>query len=306
MLVDGGTHKALLVVFSLFFLFSCQTAPRTGKPAELQPAVKTVKKQPVIALVLGGGSAKGFAHVGVLRVLEQEKIPITMIVGTSVGSLIGGLYAANPDSFQLEWTAFKIERGDILDFSIAYSKFGPVQGARLETFVEQHAKVKRVEETKIPFYPVATDLNTGETVILEKGSLARAIHASAAIPGIFVPVTFGNRTLVDGGVTDNCACDIAKAKGADIVIAVSLEKDVKTYHIDSLIDIIAQSVNIMMRESSKEKMKGVDVLIEPETKGISLFDFSQKKLLMDEGIKATKQAIPRIRELMALRPVAAP
>jgi len=306
MLVHSSTHKALFVVFSLFFLFSCQTAPRTGKPGELQPAVKTVKKQPVIALVLGGGSAKGFAHVGVLRVLEQEKIPITMIIGTSVGSLIGGLYAANPDSFQLEWTAFKIERGDILDFSIAYSKFGPVQGARLETFVEQHAKVKRVEETKIPFYPIATDLNTGETVILEKGSLARAIHASAAIPGIFVPVTFGNRTLVDGGVTDNCACDIAKAKGADIVIAVSLQKDVKTYQIDSLIDIIAQSINIMMRESSKEKMKGADVLIEPETKGVSSFDFSQKKLLMDEGIKAAKQAIPRIRELMALRPVTAP
>ncbi len=299
MLVHGSTHKALLVVFSLFFLFSCQTAPQTGKPAGLQPAVKTVKKQPVIALVLGGGSAKGFAHVGVLRVLEQEKIPINMIIGTSVGSLIGGLYAANPDSFQLEWTAFKIERGDILDFSIAYSKFGPVQGARLEAFVEKHAKVKRVEETKIPFYPIATDLNTGETVILEKGALAKAIHASAAIPGIFVPVTFGNRTLVDGGVTDNCAADIAKAKGADIVIAVSLQKDVKTYQIDSLIDIIGQSVNIMMRESSKEKMKSADVLIEPETKGVSSFDFSQKKFLMDEGIKAAKQAIPRIRELMA-------
>ena len=306
MLVHSSAQKALLIVFSLFFLFSCQTVPKTGKPAGLQPAAKTVKKQPVIALVLGGGSAKGFAHVGVLRVLDQEKIPINMIIGTSVGSLIGGLYAANPDSFQLEWTAFKIERGDILDFSIAYSKFGPVQGARLEAFLEQHVKVKRVEETKIPFYPIATDLNTGETVILEKGSLAKAIHASAAIPGIFVPVTFGNRTLVDGGVTDNCACDIAKAKGADIVIAVSLQKDVKTYQIDSLIDIIGQSVNIMMRESSKEKMKGADVLIEPETKGVSSFDFSQKKLLMDEGIKAAKQAIPRIRELMALRPVTAP
>jgi NTE family protein len=306
MWVHGRSNKALLVVFSLFFLFSCQTAPRTGKPAELQPAVKTVKKQPVIALVLGGGSAKGFAHVGVLRVLEQEKIPIHMIIGTSVGSLIGGLYAANPDSFQLEWTAFKIERGDILDFSIAYSKLGPVQGARLEAFVEQHVKVKRVEDTKIPLYPIATDLNTGETVILEKGSLAKAIHASAAIPGIFVPVTFGNRTLVDGGVTDNCACDIAKAKGADIVIAVNLQKDVKTYQIDSLIDIIAQSVNIMMRESSKGKLKSADVLIEPEMKGISLFDFSQKKLLMDEGIKAAKQAIPRIRELMAQGTAAAP
>ncbi len=298
MLVHGNTRKVLLAVLSLFLLFSCQTVPGTGKPAE-QPAVKKVKKQPVIALVLGGGSAKGFAHVGVIRVLEQEKIPINMIIGTSVGSLIGGLYAANPDSFQLEWTAFKIERSDILDFSIAYSKLGPVQGARLETFVDQHAKVKRVEETKIPFYPIATDLNTGETVILEKGSLGRAVHASAAIPGIFVPVTFGNRTLVDGGVTDNCACDIARAKGADIVIAVNLQKDVKNYQIDSLIDIIAQSVNIMMRESSKEKMKGVDVLIEPDIKGVSLFDFSQKKLLMEEGIKAAKQAVPRIKELMA-------
>jgi NTE family protein len=299
MWVHGRKSKVLIAVFSLFFLFSCQTAPRTGKPAALQPAVKTAKKQPVIALVLGGGSAKGFAHVGVLKVLEQEKIPISMIIGTSVGSLIGGLYAANPDSFQLEWIAFKIERGDILDFSIAYSKLGPVQGARLEAFLEQHLKVKRVEDTRIPFYPIATDLNTGETIILEKGSLAKAIHASAAIPGVFVPVTFGNRTLVDGGVTDNCACDIAKAKGADIVIAVSLQKDVKNYQIDSLIDIIGQSIDIMMRESSKGKLKAADVLIEPETKGVSTFDFSKKKLLMDEGIKSAKQAIPRIRELMA-------
>jgi NTE family protein len=303
MWVHGRISKLLLAAFSLFCLFSCQTAPpRTAKPAEAEkpaPIAKTVRKEPVIALVLGGGSAKGFAHVGVLRVLEQEKIPINMIIGTSVGSLIGGLYAANPDSFQLEWTAFKIERSDVLDFSITYSKLGPVQGARLETFVEQHAKVKRVEETKIPFYPIATDLNTGDVVILEKGALAKAIHASAAIPGIFAPVTFGNRTLVDGGVTDNCACDIAKAKGADIIIAVNLQKNVTNYQIDSLVDIIAQSVNIMMRESSRAKLKAADVLIEPDTRDVSLFDFGQKKLLMEEGIKATMQAIPRIRELMA-------
>ena len=147
-----------------------------------------------------------------------------MIVGTSVGSLIGAIYASNPDSFQLEWATFKIERGDILDFSIVNSKLGPVQGARLETFVEQTAKAKKVEDTKIPFYPVATDLNTGETVILAKGSLAKAVHASSAIPGIFVPVQFGNRTLVDGGVTNNVACDIARSKGADIVIAVNLQR----------------------------------------------------------------------------------
>ena len=284
----------LLALFSLFLLFSCQT----GQLGKAPVAAKGPKKEPVIALVLSGGAAKGFAHVGVIRVLEQEKIPIGMIVGTSVGSLIGGLYAANPDSFQLEWTAFKIDRSDILDFSIAYSKMGPVQGSRLESFVEQNAKVKRVEDTKIPFIPVATDLNTGETLTLEKGSLAKAIHASAAIPGIFVPVSFGNRTLVDGGVTDNCACDIARARGADIVIAVSLQKNIKNYKIDSLIDIIAQSIDIMMRESGKVKLGQADVLIEPDTKGISTFDFSRKKELMDEGIKAAKQAVPRIRELM--------
>jgi NTE family protein len=257
------------------------------------------KKQPVVALVLGGGSAKGFAHVGVIRVLEQEKIPIHMIVGTSVGSLIGGMYASRPDSFQLEWTAFKIDRNDILDFSIAYSKLGPVPGARLESFVEQNVKAKRVEDTKIPFTPVATDLNTGETVTLEKGSMAKAIHASSAIPGIFVPVTFGKRMLVDGGLTNNVACDIARARGADIIIAVSLQKDVNNYQIDSLVDIIAQSVNIMMRQSTKPKIQSADVLIEPDTKGISLFDFSQKKLMMEEGIKAAKLAMPKIKELLA-------
>jgi NTE family protein len=255
--------------------------------------------EPKIALVLGGGSAKGFAHVGVIRVLEQEKIPIHMIIGTSVGSLIGGIYASNPDSFQLEWTAFKIDKNDILDFSIIYSKLGPVQGIKLESFVEQTVKVKKVEDTKIPFYPIATDLNTGETIILEKGSLAKAIRASSSIPGIFAPIVFGNRMLVDGGVTNNVACDIARSKGADIIIAVNLLKDIKDYDIGSVIDIIAQSVNIMMHENNKTKLKYADILIEPETKGVSIFDFTQKKRLMEEGMRATKAVVSKIRDLVS-------
>ncbi len=288
-------NRTVLAAFILIFISSCQTGLQTTRQAP--PA--TVKKEPKIALVLGGGAAKGFAHVGVIRVLEQEKIPISMIIGTSVGSLIGGLYAANPDSFQLEWLAFKIDRNDILDFSIVYSKLGPVQGARLESFLEQNVKVKKVEETKIPFSPVATDLNTGETVTLDKGSLAKAIHASSAIPGVFVPVQFGNRLLVDGGVTDNVACDIARAKGADIIIAVNLSKDVKNYQIDSLVDIMSQSISIMMHRTTMDKLGSGDVVIEPDTKGISMFDFSQKKQLMEEGIKSARAAIPKIKELMA-------
>ncbi len=216
MSVQGSIKKALVTVVVLLLLSSCQTGlQQTTKQQAPPPTAPTthVKKEPKIALVLGGGSAKGFAHVGVIRVLEEEKIPISMIVGTSVGSIIGSMYAANPDSFQLEWLAFKIDRNDILDFSIVYSKLGPVQGVRLENFLDQNVKAKKVEDTKIPFYPVATDLNTGETVTLEKGSLARAVHASAAIPGVFTPVQFGSRLLVDGGVTDNVACDVARQKG---------------------------------------------------------------------------------------------
>ena len=161
------------------------------------------------------------------------------------------------------------------------------------------APVKKIEDTKIPFYPIATDLNTGETVILEKGSLAKAIRASSAIPGIFVPVVFGNRTLVDGGVTNNIACDVARQKGADIVIAVNLQKDIKDTDINTVFDIIGQSLSIMMHASNKTKLRYADVVIEPDTKEVSLFDFSQKKRLIEEGMKATRKAIPKIKELIA-------
>jgi NTE family protein len=288
----GLTRVKTILIFAVVLAFaaSCSTMQPTSR----------VPRQPKIALVLGGGSAKGFAHIGVIRALEQEKIPIHMIIGTSVGSLIGGLYAANPNSFDLEWLAFKIDRADILDFSIVYSKFGPVQGARLEGFIEHNVKVKRVEDTKVPFTPVATDLNTGETILLERGSLAKAIRASSSIPGIFVPVTFDNRTLVDGGVTNNVPCDIAKAKGADIIIAVNLQKDVKNQAAaESIVDIIAQSISVMMRESSRSKLASADVVIEPDTRGISMFDFTQKKRLMEDGIRATREAMPKIKALMS-------
>lgn len=282
---EAAIKRLALCFLVLVLACSCGTVPPPRKA------------EPKVALVLGGGSAKGFAHIGVLRALEKEKIPIHMIVGTSVGSLIGGLYAANPDSFQLEWAAFKINRGDILDFSVVSSKMGPVQGAKLESFVEQNAKVKTVETTKIPFYPVATDLYTGETVTLEKGSLARAIHASSAIPGIFVPVKFGNRTLVDGGVTNNIACEVARSKGANVIIAVNLQKDVRDTDINSVIDVIAQSISIMMHVNSQTKLAHADVVLEPDTKGISMFDFTKKKALMEEGIKAAEKAMPKIRAL---------
>lgn len=284
--------------FPMVFVFclSCQTLRSpTPETVKMEPPPKRV---PRVALVLGGGSARGFAHVGVIRVLEKEKVPIDMIVGTSVGSLVGAIYASERDSFQLEWIAYKIREEDIFDFSLIYSRMGPVQGKKLEEFLETTLKVKNLEDLKLPLYPVATDLYTGKMITLETGSIARAVRASSSIPGIFVPVKISGMLLVDGGVTNNLPIEIARQKGADIVIAVDISKDVRNVQINSVIDVILQSVDIMGKELLKYKKQGSDVLIEPQVGEIRMMDFTQKKKCIEEGMKAAQAALPSIRQKM--------
>ncbi|MBI4768203.1 MAG: patatin-like phospholipase family protein [Deltaproteobacteria bacterium] len=278
---------SLLII--LLNAWGCQTVPK----------VQERKGPPKIALVLGGGAARGFAHVGVIRVLEQEKIPIHLIVGTSVGSLIGALYASDPNSFNLEWLSFTIEKEDIFDYSVLSAKMGPVSGERLEKFVQTKVRAKTIEQMKIPFYAITTDLNTGNTWVFDKGSVAKAVRASSSIPGIFQPLEYLGRTYVDGGVTDILPVDVARARGADIIIAVSIQKTIKNAPANSLIDVILQSIDIMSRELCTYKSRGYDVLIEPNVGDVGTTDFTQKKRLMDAGIQAAKQALPRIRQLMA-------
>ncbi|MGA3084194.1 MAG: patatin-like phospholipase family protein [Thermodesulfobacteriota bacterium] len=278
----------LSIIILLVALWGCGTVP----------VDKGHKGPPKIALVLGGGAARGFAHVGVIRVLEQEKIPIHMIVGTSVGSLIGALYASDPNSFNLEWLSFSIEKDDIFDYSVIYSKMGPVQGERLEKFIQTKVRAKTLEQMKIPFYAVATDLNEGNTWVFEKGSVAKAVRASCSIPGIFQPLELGGKMYVDGGVTDNLPVDVARAKGANIIIAVNISKNIRNPQVNTLIDVIMQSINIMGRELVIFKSRGYDVLIEPNVGDVGTTDFTQKKRLMDAGIQAAKQAMPKIRKLI--------
>jgi NTE family protein len=291
----------LSILICLAF-FSCRAVPTPPPvpsppvPITAPPSPPPAKPMPRIALVLGGGAARGFAHVGVIRVLEQEKIPIDMIIGTSAGSLVGAIYASERDLFQLEWMAYQMKEEDLFDFSIVYSKMGPVQGEKLEEFIRSRLKVKNLEDLTLPLYPVATDLMTGETVTLEKGSIARAVRASSAIPGIFVPVRFAGRTLVDGGVTDNVPVDIAAKKGADLIIAVNISKGLQNTQISSVVDVILQSIDIMGRELLKYKKQGADVLIEPAVGDVGMMDFSQRKRCIEAGIRATQGAVPQIRQ----------
>ena len=286
----------------LALCFSCQTGPPGTVP---QTAAAQVPQgpppKPKIALVLGGGAARGFAHVGVIRALEQEKIPIDMVVGTSVGSLIGAIYASDTSSFDLEWTAFQLEKDDLFDFGVmnAVVGMGFAKGDKLEAWVKSHIKTTNIESMKIPFAAVATDLNWGHKVVLDSGSVARAIRASAAIPGVFQPVQHQGKILVDGGVVDNIPISVARAKGADIVIAVDISANVGNTNITNLVGVTLQATNIMFALNVERSKKDADILIAPAGIGdIGMLDFTQKKRCMQAGIEATAKAIPSVHKVI--------
>ncbi len=293
----------IAMLAGLALLTACETTPPVTVPQTPPPQTILVPQgpppKPKIALVLGGGAARGFAHIGVIRALEQEKIPIDMVVGTSVGSLIGAIYASDLNSFELEWTAFQLEKEDIFDFGVmnAVTGMGLAKGDRLEDWVKKNVKPVNIENLKLPFAAVATDLNWGHKVVLDKGSVARAIRASAAIPGVFQPVQHQGKFLVDGGVVDNIPISVAKAKGADLVIAVDISGNLGNPNITNLLGVTLQATNIMFALNVENAKKNADVLITPANIGdVGMLDFTQKKRCMQAGIEATQKAIPNIRK----------
>ena len=256
------------------------------------------RPMPKIALVLGGGAARGFAHIGVIRVLEQEKIPIDLIVGTSVGSLIGAIYAYDVNSFELEWSAFTLERDDIFDYGLmtVFTGLGAAKGEKLEEFVTTRVPIADIEDLKIPFAAVATDLNRGVRVVLDRGPVARAVRASCSIPVVFQPVEHQGGLLVDGGLLDNLPVSVARERGVDLVIAVDISVNVENHDITNLIEVIVQSINIMAAENMRRRKQEADVLISPAVGSVGMMDFGQKKLCMQAGIEATQKAMPEIRK----------
>lgn len=299
----------LAALVGLIFFSACEKTPPVAVPPVTPPQPPVVQvpqgppPKPKVALVLGGGAARGFAHVGVIRALEQERIPIDMIVGTSVGSLIGAIYASDLNSFDLEWTAFQLNKEDLFDFGVmnAVTGMGLARGDKLEEWTKQHIKTVNIEQLKLPFAAVATDLNWGHKVVLEKGSVARAIRASAAIPGVFQPVQHQGKILVDGGVVDNIPISVAKAKGANVVIAVDISGNLGNTNITNLLGVTLQATNIMFALNVEHSKKEADVLIAPAGIGdVGMLDFTQKKRCMQAGIEATRKAIPSIRKAMDL------
>lgn len=281
-----NASRFLTCFFLVIFIFSC--APKE----EVKPPLPPVK----IAVVLGAGASKGFAHIGVLKVLESNKIPVHMIIGTSAGSFVGSLYAYGYNAFELQKLSFSIEKGDVADLTIPDNGF--IKGEKLEAYINRILKNTPLEKLKIPFYAVATDIQSGKEVVFGSGNTGTAVRASCSIPGIFRPVNILGKLYVDGGVVSPVAVDAAKRLGADIVIAVDIAGDIDSSQPEGTIETILQSINIMYSKLAAIQLSKADVVIKPKAGYIGNADFSKRHEAVLEGEKAAIEALPKIQGIV--------
>jgi NTE family protein len=339
----GAARASLLAM--LVGVVACMAALANEGPAAVAPAAASpaampgTGQRPRIGLVLSGGGARGLAHVGVLKVLERERIPIDVIAGTSMGAIIGGLYASGMDAerlerelLQVEWSdvfANRVDRQDLSqrrkeeDFEVPSAvEFGlregkvraplsAVSSRGLETLLRRYTlpvrNVTAFDRLPIPFRAVATDMETGQPVVLSEGDLALALRSSMSVPGVFAPIEVDGRILGDGGLVDNLPVGVARAMGADIVIAVNIGTPLAGREtLGSAIGVTAQMINILTEQNVQRavaSLRGDDVLVAPQLGTYTSGDFDRTRELIDLGAAGAEQALPRLAPL-ALEPTA--
>lgn len=262
--------------------------------------------RPVVGVALGGGFARGIAHLGVLRVFEENSIPIDLLAGTSIGALVGAAYAGGATLDELERQGMLTHFRDFGRWTI--SRMGMATNDRLETFLKRFTNVHTFEEMKIPFGIVATDLLTGQTVCFSKGEVGPPLRASCAYPGLFVPVEHEGRMLVDGFLTEHVPAESLRRMGADVVIAVHLDPGQPDQKPKNTIEVIGRSFSIIQEQTPPRWLRYADVILEPVVKDIHWDDFQKTPELVAAGAAAARAALPEIamalkRPLPALRTI---
>jgi NTE family protein len=253
--------------------------------------------RPRIGLALGGGFARGIAHVGVLRVLQEHEIPIDFIAGTSVGALIATAYASGSTIEEMEYQGAATRFRDFGRWTI--SRMGMASNERLEDFIRRFTSLHHFEDMKTPLGIVATDLLSGESVHFTKGEIGPALRASCAYPGLFLPIEVDDRVLVDGFLTEAVPAVCVRDMGADFVIAVHLEPGLLANKPRNTIEVISRSFSIIQSNSHQPWRDATDILIEPDVHSILWDEFVKTPALVAAGAEATKAALPRIRAALA-------
>lgn len=260
-------------------------------------------KRPKIALVLSGGGARGFAYIGALRVLERHGLPVDIVVGTSIGAVIGSLYAGGVPLERLEYISADLGWDKISDFGNA-SVVGLLLGRnllsteRLEAYLEKYLQGKSFHELKLKFACVAVDISTGERIVFTEGKVAPAVRASATIPGLFDPVPFRHRYLVDGGLVDNIPVDLARSMGADIVIVLTARSDYTLNPSEGIFRTLTQAIYIQGALLENESLKKADFIIAPDVKSVSAVDLSKAKECIAAGVVETESRMDALKEFI--------
>jgi NTE family protein len=287
----------LIVSFAavIFVLTGCSTA-ETQQP----PVVVATPKQPKnikIGLALGGGAARGFAHIGVIKVLEANGIVPDIVVGTSAGSLVGALYAAGNNGLALNKLALEMDEAEISDWSVPFfsSATGVLKGEALQNYVNRTVNNVPLEKLKMRFGAVATDLNSGLPILFQRGNTGVAIRASSAVPSIFQPVKIGDHYYVDGGLVSPVPVRFARQMGADFVIAVNISTQADAQPATSSVDVLLQTFTIMGQSINYYELKDADIVIRPGLASMKGGDFGGRNLAILAGEKAAIEAMPEIK-----------
>ena len=284
----------------LVALAGCSMLPRAPEPAPKptptvepppQPEVRQVP--PKIALALGGGAVRGFAHIGVIKALEAHGIVVDIIVGTSAGSLVGALYAGGYGGFELQRVALQMNDTVIADWSLPDRGF--IKGEALQNFVNQAVQNRPLEKLNKPFATVATDLQSGEPVVFRTGNTGMAVRASSSVPGVFQPVTISGREYVDGGLVSPVPVRAARGMGADLVIAVYISNNPRFGKTRDSVDVMLQSFAIMGQSIAGYELSEADIVIRPDTGAMRGTDFDNRHQAIIEGEKAGLAAIAAIK-----------
>ena len=295
--------RIVLICFAILFLgFISGCATKTQSPAADAPSAVSPVATPrplKIGLALGGGAARGFAHVGVIAVLEEAGLKPQIVVGTSAGSLVAALYASGKTSAQLQQTALSMEEVAITDWMLPLVGRGMFRGEALARYVNELLANRLIENMVIPLGIVATDLNNGNAVLFQRGDTGTAVRASSAVPAVFVPVKINGREYVDGGLVSPVPVRFARQMGADVVVAVDISNPPEANTADGTLQILLQTFAIMGKSINQYELPGADVLVKPSLVGLKSADFSARQRAIDAGRAAMLSALPALKAKLA-------
>jgi NTE family protein len=285
-------------------LLMALAACTTVKPPEVvvQPEVPQApapRKVPKLGLALGGGAARGFAHIGVIQVLEENGIKPDMVVGTSAGSVVAAFYATGKTGAQLQWLADSMDESQLTDWTVPFMSRGMLRGEALGRYINTQLNGAKIEDLKMPLGIVATDLQTGDGILFRRGDIATAVRASSAVPSVFEPVRIGNKDYVDGGLVSPVPVRYARQMGADIVIAVDISSRPEDAKTTDMLKVLLQTFSIMGKSISQLEMAQAEVVVRPVMPDVGSTEFAARKKSIEAGRAAMKLALPALKAALA-------